>query len=460
LKLPRLSIRWRLTLWYGAILALLLAGFSAAVYYSVQSAWERSLADRHRHDFETVRTYLDLSPVGEGEAGHLPGDVFFMATLDNKIIYHSNAWCRAGLLKKKNKVIEPTVSQEGVWRTAHGQAFRLRSTPIYTGGRLLQVTVAEDTAEMQAALSGLWAILGATFVVGLGCAIGVGYFMAGRSLAPIGKMATKARLITAERLSERLPVDNPNDEIGQMAVVMNETLSRLETSFAQLKAYTANISHELRTPLTAIRSVGEVSLQRARGADELREAIGSMLEEVERLARLVDCFLTLARAEASAPSSNAQPLDLADCARSVVELLRVLAEEKQQELRFEAVPVMVRVDSSLLRQTLINVVGNAIRYTPQGKRILVAVAPNADKAQVQVCDSGPAIPEGARARVFERFYREGATSDRSDGGTGLGLAIARWVVEAHDGSIEFVPAPEGEGNCCRILLPACPATLP
>jgi HAMP domain-containing protein len=284
LKLARLSIRWRLTLWYVAILAVLLAVFSSAVYYSVQSAWERSLDDRQRHDFETVRTYLDLSPVGKGDAGHLPGDVFFMAARDNKVLYHSDSWCRAGLLKRKSVEM---ISEQGVWRSSRGQAFRLKSAPMYTGGRVLQVTVAGHSRHAGCALH-LGDPGGHLRAGSLGCAIGAGYFMAGRSLAPIGKMATKARLITAERLSERLPIENPNDEIGRMAVVMNETLSRLETSFAQLKAYTANISHELRTPLTAIRSVGEVSLQRAHGAEELREAIGSMLEEVDA-GQLVDC---------------------------------------------------------------------------------------------------------------------------------------------------------------------------
>jgi heavy metal sensor kinase len=450
MRISRLSIRWRLTLQYATILLVLLGVSSFAVYYFVRTAWDDTLDDRLMQDLATVRTYLDTSPKGDPQTGHVPGDVYFMAKEGKRSVYHSDAWCRARFLKEA--FTEP-VDPHGVWRSSRGQGFRLKSTAMRAGGRNLRVTVAEDTADMQDALTRLWGILVTQVVVGLGCALAAGYFMAGRALAPIGRMATKAREITADRLSERLPVDNPNDEIGRMSKVMNETLARLETSFAQLRAYTGNISHELRTPLTAIRSVGEVSLQSAHSPEELREAIGSMLEEVERLARLVDCFLTLARAEAGVLPLDLQDVDLAACTQAVVDLLRVLADEKGQELSFTATgPVTIQGDAALLRQSLINVIDNAIRYTPREESIAVSVSQGHGKAEILVRDGGRPIPEEELSRFFERFYRGDGTS-RSDGGTGLGLAIARWVVEAHYGEIGFIST-DREGNCCRIMLPS------
>ncbi len=449
MRFSHLSVRERLTLQFAGIFLVLLASFALAVFYSVRSTWDEALDRRLAEDLANTRTYLALSPKADPITGHVPGDVHFMAMENGKMVYHSDGWCRdflkAGFLER--------AATQGVWRSPGGQSFRLKTTKMVLNGRDLKVTAAESTSEMTDALISLGGVLLTGFLIGLFFAVGTGEFMAGRALAPIGRMVVTAREITADRLSERLPVGNPNDEIGQMATVMNQTLARLETSFTQLTAYTANISHELRTPLTAIRSVGEIALQSSHTPQELREAIGSMLEEADRLARLVECFLTLARAEAGVLPLKLHEIDLADTTRAVVDLLRILADEKRQELKFEAEgPVVVRADAALIRQTLINVVDNAIRYTPHDKGISVTVRERDGQAEVLVRDVGPSIPESERSLVFERFYRREGTSSRPDGGTGLGLAIARWVVEAHHGSIGFIPSGD-EGNCCRMALP-------
>ena len=212
--------------------------------------------------------------------------------------------------------------------------------------------------------------MGIPFAVGL--AIAGGYFLAGRVLAPVGAMADKAREITAESLAERLPVDNAEDEFGRLATVFNDTLSRLQDAFERLRRFTADASHELRTPLTAMRSVGEVALRNTLDAGAYRDVIGSMLEEVDRLTRLVESLLILTRADSGKIQLAPETLDLGGLAGNVIDQLRVLADEKQQDLTLQApIPVHAMGDAALLRHALMNLIHNAIKYTPNGGTITV-----------------------------------------------------------------------------------------
>jgi heavy metal sensor kinase len=281
-----------------------------------------------------------------------------------------------------------------------------------------------------------------------------GYLLAGRVLAPVGAMADTVRRITAESLDARLPVANSADEFGRLAGVFNETLSRLDAAFEQLRRFTADASHELRTPLTAIRSVGEVALQRSLTTEGYREVIGSMLEEVDRLARLVENLLLLTRAEAGRIPLSRATVDLRELVAGVSDGLKVLAEEKNQELIVElSGPVAVHCDATVLRQGITNLLHNAIKYTPPRGVIRVAATSNASgDAVIEVQDSGPGIPAGDQQRVFERFYRVDQARSRDTGGTGLGLAIARWTVEASGGRIEL-ESMAGQGALFRVVLP-------
>jgi heavy metal sensor kinase len=286
-------------------------------------------------------------------------------------------------------------------------------------------------------------------------ALGGGYFLAGRMLSPFGALAGKARKITAESLAERLPVGNPRDEFGQLAGVFNAMLGRLQDAFEQLRRFTADASHELRTPLTAIRSVGEVALQRPLDGPAYREVIGSMLEEVDRLTRLVENLLTLTRGESGHIPLSFETVNLSRLAAGVAEHLRVLAEEREQALLVDVVQdALATCDPGVLRQALVNVLDNAIKYTPRKGSIHVAVKEQASgEGVIEVQDTGPGIPGIHRERVFERFYRVDQGRSRSAGGTGLGLATARWAVEANGGRMELESV-EGSGSIFRIVLPA------
>jgi heavy metal sensor kinase len=314
------------------------------------------------------------------------------------------------------------------------------------------IQVARSETLMRYELHGLLVILLLGLPLGVGAAGGGAYFLARRALAPIERMAERAQSITADRLSDRLPVDNPDDELGRLAGVFNDTLGRLESSFAQMRRFTADVSHELRTPLTAIRSVGEVGLRGTRDAAAYRGIIGSMLEEVDRLACLVDRLLTLSRSELGQATLTVQAVDLAELTADVSAHLGVLAEEKAQSLtvRVEGRPHALS-DRLMLRQSLINLVDNAIKYTPAGGTITIHAAESGTTAFIDVVDNGPGIVRELRSRIFDRYDRGGAAQSEVSG-TGLGLSIAKWSIEVNGGQLS-VDATDGGGSTFRITLP-------
>jgi heavy metal sensor kinase len=311
------------------------------------------------------------------------------------------------------------------------------------------IQVARSEAAMRQDLRDLLIVL----LIGLPLAVAVAglgaYWLARRALAPVERMTERAQLITAERLGERLPVHNPDDEMGQLATVFDETLGRLEASFEQMRRFTADVSHELRTPLTAIRSVGEVGLRGQRDGPAYRAIIGSMLEETDRLASLVDRLLTLSRAESGQATLSKDVVELLPLVTDVVSQLAVLAEEKGQDNEIDggAAPLAL-ADRPVLRQALINVVDNAIKFTPEGGHIRIRIGEDATDAVIDVSDSGPGIPADARSRIFDRFYRAEAVVS----GSGLGLSIAKGAMEANGGHLTLADAGPG-GSTFRLTIP-------
>ena len=276
--------------------------------------------------------------------------------------------------------------------------------------------------------------------------------MARRALRPIERMAERARSITADRLDDRLPIENPNDELGQLAVVFNDTLGRLERSFDQLRRFTADASHELRTPLTAIRSVGEVGLSEPHDTPAYRDIIGSMLEEAERLTKLVDSLLTLSRADAGQAVLQRDTVDLSELARRSWPSCVCSPKKSDRWYRVEAIaPVFASADRLVLTQALVDLLDNAIKYSPDGSEIVIQVAAEGG-ACIDVKDEGPGISEEHRDRIFDRFYRVESARTRRSGGAGLGLAIAHWAVQANGGRLELRPA-STPGSTFRITLP-------
>lgn len=335
--------------------------------------------------------------------------------------------------------------------------------------RLLQryVALEGETVLMRAALREddfarglvvvLW-VMAAGLPVALLAAGAGGYWLAGRGLAPIHRMAEEAEAIHAGRLDARLPVGTPFDEPGRLAVAFNALLARLEAAFGELRRFTADASHELRTPLTVLRSVGEVGLREPHSEAEYRNIIGTMLEEVDRLTLLTTLLLELTRAEGGRAAMRRESIDLRELVRDAAGFLGVLAEEGHVriELDLPDSPVPVSGNWTMLRQAVVNLLDNAIKHSPSGAGVAIACRLHADLAELTVADQGPGIPAEHLPHIFDRFYRiDAARSRRNEhrrGGFGLGLAIARRAVETHGGKI-FAESTPGKGSVFHLALP-------
>lgn len=445
------SVRFRLTVWFVVALFLIILAFSLGIYALVRSSLRKQLDQRLDKDFVTVETLLREEPHELNEMGEHGTIRLLEVTQNNQIIYQTRDWSSAGFDSATEDVNSGSF---WLWKSPAGRRYRLKAASMHTQDDTYLITIAQDAEPIYDSLR----ILSLTLSISLPCvlilAVIGGYFLAGRVLSPIGAIASKAQEITAERLSERLPVDNPNDEFGRLATAFNDTLRRLQNSFDRLRRFTADASHELRTPLTALRSVGEVGLRRGLDNSVYRDVIGSMLEESDRLALLVDNLLLLTRGDSGKLSLNPELIDLGSLVEDIVDCLRVLAEEKRQTLETQAKQaVFVKADRLTLRQAVINLMDNAIKYTVEDGRICVTVR-QTDEAQaiVEVSDNGPGIAPEHREKIFERFYRVEKGRSRDQGGTGLGLAIARHVIEMNGGRIEL-ETEVNKGSTFRIVLP-------
>ena len=288
----------------------------------------------------------------------------------------------------------------------------------------------------------------AMFVAGL-----AGWLITRQALAPLGDVTQVALQITrADDLSRRIPYSGPQgDEVGQLISAFNQTLSRLENLFLTQRRFLADVGHELRTPLTVIR--GNVDLMRRMKQMDI-ESMDSIQSEVDRLTRMVGDLLLLAQAESGKLPLDRRLVELDTLVLEVLQQMRVLVKEKIKMRLGDIDQVLVCGDYDRLKQVLVNLIGNAIRYTPAGGEIVVGLGKEELRARLTVSDTGPGIPAEDLPHIFERFYRgEKSRTRQSDGkGYGLGLSIAYWIMRNHGGSIE-VNSVQDEGTTFCVWLP-------
>jgi len=346
-------------------------------------------------------------------------------------------------------------------RLAAGSAVRAVSTAYSIEDQPVVLRVAYDEEGLWREFREFTGVLALAFPLVVSLAGLGGYALARKALAPIDAMTSQTQKISAERLSERLSIENPEDELGKLASVLNAMLGRLEAAFDQLRRFTADASHELRTPLTAMRSVGEVALQDQAIPSEYRDVMGSMLEEVDQLTRLSESLLELSRADAGHVQLKRTDIALLTVAQEAHSMVEVLAEEKGQRIDIAGdADVIVSVDRLLLRQAVANLLDNAIKYSPINSQITVQVKRgNKNTAWLDISDEGPGIEFEHQFHVFDRFYRVDPARSRELGGVGLGLSITRWAVEAHGGEISL-DSKEGKGATFRVSLPLASARPP
>jgi heavy metal sensor kinase len=452
---PR-SVRVRLTAWYAATLTVVLVLYAGGVYVFLQRTLLVSLDQQLSDDVETAEQQLERTSSGglrwRGAAD--PDEDYEAPWLEawsesGAPLFRSETARRAALPPMRPAAVDFPTSVVA----SDGTHLRVLARTAWVDERSVLARVARSEENARHELGELFTGLTLALPLAVGAAALGGYLLARRALLPVDRMREQARAITAERLHQRLPVENADDELGRLAATFNELLARLEASFEQARRFSADASHELRSPLTAMRSVGEVGLRERRDEAAYREIVASMLEEVDRLTRLVEGLLTMSRADAGQSRALAEPFDVWELCREVAGHLQVLAEEKRQLVVVEAAgPVQVTADRVLLRQALINLLDNAIKYSSPNAAIRIRIDQDIRAARIDVVDSGPGIPLEHADRVFDRFYRVDAARSRERGGVGLGLSIARWAVEVNGGRLEYEPA-RPVGSLFRITLP-------
>jgi heavy metal sensor kinase len=469
MRLRPTFIRDRLTLWYIGIFGIVLAIYICGA--CILQSWQ--LSDQLHHaeveDVETVEGLLYFAPDGR-----------LLLQED----YHSHPQSRL-LLDRYMEVLTP--NGQVLFRNDRLHEMELGGAPIphegevgYTSNR---IRLTDGTPVL--ALSHVHMLLGKPLLIRLGysteplrrrlwefveflllampialIAAGfAGYRVAGKALNPLEQMARQTEQITALRLDERIPVDNPKDEFGHMARVLNGLLARLGESFEKLQHFTSDVSHELRTPLAAMRSVGEVGLQADHSPEKYRDIIGSMLEEVARLTAMIDTLLTIAHADSGEVKLHRTVFTLNDLVQESVTVVGVLAEDKKQTIVISGESQLsLSADRNFLRMAVINLLDNAVKYSPAGTTIHLRVldgsvsSANAEFVELAIEDEGSGIAEDKAGRVFDRFYRVDEGRTRDAGGAGLGLAIAKWAVEAHGGTISLQPRLPN-GSVFSIRLP-------
>ncbi|MEO6726806.1 MAG: ATP-binding protein [Blastocatellia bacterium] len=306
----------------------------------------------------------------------------------------------------------------------------------------------------------------ALIVLGIGIPLALllgsfgGLVLANQALSPVDRITCAAELIAKGDLTERVPAPEKMDEIGRLAATFNHMISRLQAAFERQKQFTSDASHELRTPLAVMRGDIEIALRRERPPTEYQRVLTSNLEEIIRLTRLIEDLLMLARADTGRVELRCEPVDLDKLCHQMADYIMPLAQQRNQILSYEppastadASGVIINVDVQRIKQLLLNLLDNAIKYTEPGGHVTLGLKTENNCAVITVADTGRGIPAEDLPHIFERFFRRSAkTSDRSATGFGLGLSIVKWIVESHHGQIEAQNR-NGKGTLLTVKLP-------
>jgi heavy metal sensor kinase len=477
------SIRARIAFWYGAAMAICLAVFAAAGFAFVAKS---SLASTDASLSEAVDAMQSAVNLEEGEH-HRPSEYlerlvrdFRFRDMKAAILDRSDARVYvnvdsvagnepveasgAALTRARVPLDGPAMrelllaappSDEEVYTFVVGDApVRVLVRPYRIGGSTLVLGAAHGLRGRERMLHELELALAAGIPMLLLAAILGGWLMARQSLQPVTAMTERAAMIGAATLHERLPVKNRRDELGRLATVFNDLLARLDRAFEQQRQFMADASHELRTPVAIMGGEAELALSRhERPPAELRAALANIHHEARRLKRIVDDLFLLARGNAGEQLLSPTALYLGDLARECVQAARSLAATKDIELRYEGHEELPYTgDEALLRRLVMNLLDNAIKYTPPGGTVELRACAADGHYAIEVQDTGPGISDDARPRLFDRFYRARSERRESDTGAGLGLAIARWIAESHGGTITLKRS-DSSGSTFRVVLP-------
>lgn len=452
------SIRARLTVWYSVILALSLSLFGGGAYFAMRQSIYGTLDAELRQRLEGVRGIISEDAlqgatalkdefhefaVGLGARGRLR-----VADAAGHVLYaspgmDSNSVCATN--RKESSGFNAKIADEH---------FRVLRDTIEAAGNRYDVTAATSTKELGEALERFRHVLYFAVPLFLLLAALSGYWMSRRALAPVDEITQSARTIGAQSLAMRLTIPRTGDELERLATTLNEMLSRLDAAFQRITQFTADASHELRTPVSVMRTSAELSLRKSRTEAEYREALSQILVEAEKVSRLIEQLLLLARADSNSTTIPIARTNLNDILERAWRQAILLAETKhlKPEDFNPAAQVWVCGDPASLERLFLILLDNAVKYTAEGGRIELLLSTEDGFAVAEIRDTGIGIAAKDIAHIFDRFYRADRARSRETGGTGLGLAIGHWIAHAHGGEIRVQSEPS-KGSSFQVRLP-------
>jgi heavy metal sensor kinase len=456
------SVRTRLTLWYAGVLGLSLVAFALLIYYAAAAIFHerqdeslrstaQTVASAYVEEFEEQHSLAKASQIVLAELA-FPNRYVQVTDNSGQPMASSRNLANTALIVPSSALTEAH-ERSSSFVTTNG--LRVAVVPLSSNQELGYAVVAEPLSVIEAGLSRLRLDFFAGVPLVLLFASVGGYFLARKSLLPIASMNRQTERISAENLSARLDVTNPRDELGCLAITINDVLGRLERAFKEQQRFIADASHELRTPLAVLRGETEVALTTTRTISEYEDSLSLIKDEAERLSRIVEDLFILARLPIDAPTTlMKEPLSLEEAVRACSRAAQVLATRKGVLLttQNESGSLVLNGDEELIKRMILNLLDNAIKYTPQGGEISVTLARQNGDAHIIVSDTGIGIPQYDQLHVFDRFYRVDKARSRELGGAGLGLSIVRWIVEVHGGKIS-IDSGLGRGSKFIVELP-------
>lgn len=461
-----MTIRTRLTLWYSALLATVIIVFGISLFSLLNWAWHSQLQESMRFVAQQVIDLIRFDEVMDTQAqpairkqlSRMPYFTFAVQVWrhDGKLIATTDNVADYGEAFDKDYVNSRTEITRDIHLPAEDIHALVSTLPIYTvnGMFLGTVQILSPLTTLEAATDRLLRVMIGVGVVAMVLSFMVGSVIAAQALQPIETISLAAKQITAaDDLSKRIPYTGPMDELGQLTLTFNTTLERLERLFMTQRRFVADVSHELRTPLTALQ--GNLDLMKRFGLDPI--SLEAMESELKRMTRLVGDLLLLAQADSGCLPLIEESVDLDTLVLEVYRQTRLLSETVQVRLE-PPEPVRVTGDSDRLKQVLLNLVTNGIKYTPEGGEVVISLTVEGGYAFIRVSDSGIGIPKEDLPYIFERFYRVDKARARQMGGAGLGLSIAKWIVESHHGRI-WAESEVGKGSTFTVQLPRMDAEV-
>jgi heavy metal sensor kinase len=460
------SLAFRLAVWYALLLSATFALVGVGMFYGLEQYLRSNMRDSLRRRSVQVEQILQQAPADISDKAIAAAiDTRVAPEFNNRFVRVTRAPAvavyRSGEPADRSFDAATVAPQGDAWPSravvrpipSATDQLMVSMTPIDTpsGRYLIELGIA--LGPIEAVQHRLLSLLGLLLPVLVVCAAGGGYLLVHWALRPVERMSQTAEQISVQDLDARLPVVATGDALQRLSVSLNHMLTRLRDSVNTSRRFLADASHELRTPLTVIKGELQELVANEVARDEVRERIGSVLEEVARLEHLVSGLLALSRLDAGDAQRESVDVNLGALAAGTVDQMRLVAEDRGVQLQAsELSQVTVRGDGSRLKQVIVNLLDNAIKFTPRGGIVSVRVQARDDIGMLEVSDNGIGIPAGDLPHVFDRFYRVGEARSREDGGAGLGLAIVRSICSAHGAEIE-VDSATGSGSCFRLKFP-------